>query len=77
MRFRKTKNISLAVSTAILLPAPAVLHAQDEQRVLEEIIVTASRRAQGVQDIPFNVSSLSGDELAEAGITRPEDLAKR
>ncbi len=77
MRFRKTKNISLAVSTAILLPAPAVLSAQDEQRVLEEIIVTASRRAQGVQDIPFNVSSLSGDELAEAGITRPEELAKR
>ncbi|MCY4277042.1 MAG: TonB-dependent receptor [Gammaproteobacteria bacterium] len=77
MRFRKTKNILLAGSTAILLPAPAVLHAQDEQRVLEEIIVTASRRAQGVQDIPFNVSSLSGDELAEAGITRPEDLAKR
>ncbi len=77
MRFRKTKNISLAVSGAFLLPAPAVLQAQDETRVLEEIIVTASRRAQGVQDIPFNVSSLSGDELAEAGITRPEDLAKR
>ncbi len=77
MRFRKTKNLSLAVSTAFLLPAPAVLQAQDEARVLEEIIVTASRRAQGVQDIPFNVSSLSGDELAEAGIVRPEDLAKR
>ncbi len=67
--------ISLAVSAAILAPAPLALAA--EEGVLEEIIVTASRRAQGVQEIPFNVSALSGDELAEAGITRPEELAKR
>ena len=69
------KPISLAVSAAILAPVPMAAGAQEG--VLEEIIVTASRRAQGAQDIPFNVSALSGDELAESGITRPEDLAKR
>ena len=69
------KKLCLAVSTAMLLPVPTLLQAQEN--ALEEVIVTASRRAESVQDIPFNVSALSQEALTEAGITRPEDLAKR
>lgn len=72
--FQKRK-ICLAVTTAVLLPTPVLVNAQEG--ALEEVIVTASRRAESVQDIPFNVSALSQDDLIEAGITRPEDLAKR
>jgi outer membrane receptor protein involved in Fe transport len=39
----------------------------------DEIIVTATRRAESVQDIPFNISAVSAAELEEIGIT---DLAE-
>jgi outer membrane receptor protein involved in Fe transport len=31
---------------------------------LEEIVVTATRRAQSVEDIPFNISAVSGKQMA-------------
>lgn len=42
---------------------------------LEEIIVTAQKRAQGLQDVPISVSAVSGGKMEEAGITNMEGLA--
>lgn len=39
----------------------------------DEIIVTATRRAETVQDVPFNISAVSAAELEDIGIT---DLAE-
>ena len=30
---------------------------------LEEIVVTASRREQSIQDIPYNISAVQGDDI--------------
>ena len=51
-----------------------VAPAAQEQSLLEEIIVTAQKREQNIQDIPVAVTALSGDELVEHGITDMFDL---
>lgn len=45
------------------------------QTGLEEIVVTAQRRAERLQDVPIAVSAFTGDQLAAAGIQRTSDLA--
>ena len=52
---------------AILMVAPAAL-AQDDM-VLEEIIVTAQRREQSLQEVPVAVTAFTGEALELANIT--------
>ena len=43
---------------------------------LEEIVVTAQKRAENIQSVPLSIVSLSGDTLRTAGINDPADLQK-
>lgn len=48
-----------------------------EQRVsaLEEVIVTAQKRSERLQDVPMSVRALSSDELLKRGIVNTVDIA--
>lgn len=48
-----------------------------ENALMEEIIVTAERRAESLQDVPMALTAFSGDMISEAGITGIEDVAIR
>ena len=72
-RQRVWQSIIFAVSTFIVLTAPVA----QEQGYLEEIIVTAQKRAQNIQDIPAAVTALSGEHLIEHGITDMFDMIRR
>ncbi len=43
---------------------------------LEEVIVTAQKREQNLQDVPMAVSAIGGEALAAAGIDNIQDLTK-
>ena len=43
---------------------------------LSEIVVTAQRRTQSVQDIPYNISVVDPRQIAEAGATTLNDLTR-
>jgi outer membrane receptor protein involved in Fe transport len=47
---------------------------QAQTNVLEEVIVTAQKRSQSLQDVPIAVTAISGAKIAEAGILGLEDL---
>ncbi len=61
-------HISLA-SLFLMITSPCVF-AQDEDFdfVLEEVIVTAQKRSQSLQDVPVAVTALTGQQIADAEI---------
>ena len=78
---------SLAASISLVLASASSVHAQQPHgqpsgatvgkldNMLEEVTVTAQRRTQSVQDIPYNISVVGGDELARTGTTGFNELA--
>ena len=44
---------------------------------LEEVIVTARKRSESIQDVPGTVTSISAETLAEARITHLDDLMSK
>jgi iron complex outermembrane receptor protein len=63
---RASRNLLLAAAIAAALPAPAF--AQQAATAMEEIVVTARKREETLQDVPIAVTSLSGDQLQAVGV---------
>jgi outer membrane receptor protein involved in Fe transport len=71
--------ISLAILSLFGLPpalAQEVRTEQPDAARLEDVIVTGTRRDQGVQDVPFNISAVTGDQIDRAGLVDFADLAR-
>lgn len=62
--------IAGAALTCGIVPAPALA----EQAALEEIIVTATKREQSLQDVPLAISAVEGEDLATMVIKRFDDI---
>lgn len=60
--------IRVAAFAALLISASA--HAQ-----LEEIVVTATKRAESIQDVPISISAYSGDFIEESDMQTLQDLS--
>lgn len=43
-------------------------------QALEEVVVTATKRVEGLQDVPIAISVMSGDAIEQRGLTSLEDL---
>ncbi|MDN3641038.1 TonB-dependent receptor [Simiduia curdlanivorans] len=43
-------------------------------QVLEEVVVTAQKRPQSLQDVPVSINAIGGDKLAEGNLTTMEDV---
>ena len=74
----KTALLGSAIAIAPLL-AFSSANAQTESSADEAqddnvIVVTATKRAQNIQDIPAAIAAVSGDALEQRGITDPSDL---
>ncbi|GGO16451.1 hypothetical protein GCM10007972_25530 [Iodidimonas muriae] len=65
MRTKWLACASLAAIAASSVAAPAFAQSRDESGgfVLEEIIVTAQKREQSLQDVPSSVAALAGEKL--------------
>ena len=58
--------LPLAVSAALVGTGPAVA------QTLEEVVVTATKREQGVMDVPLAITALSGDFIEDTNLNSAE-----
>lgn len=70
--------IAAAVVAALYPGNPALAQDQDDDslRGLEEIVVTATRRATSLQDVPQSVTAFSTDEIQRQAFQNMEDFMK-
>jgi iron complex outermembrane receptor protein len=64
------KKIPLVAAIAMVTAAPIT-----QAQVLEEVIVTAQKRTESLQDVPISVTAIQGAKLQEAGIANMSALA--
>ena len=63
-----SKAVSLGVALAVsLCVSPTTVLAQDEVLVIEEVIVTAQRREENLQEIPISIRAIGEAELRAMG----------
>ena len=63
-------------SHGVLAAAPATGGSEAGSGVLEEIIVTAQRRNEGMQDVPIAMQAFTESTLAQLNITNFDDYVK-
>ncbi|MEP5766055.1 MAG: TonB-dependent receptor [Halieaceae bacterium] len=66
------RNTIAAVAIAAAIGGTGLAQAQGP--VLEEVVVTATKRATGMQDVPIALSVMSGDKIDEMGLRELEDI---
>lgn len=69
-----------ATATIALVTAPSAdaqeAPASEDSRGVEDIVVTARKQAESLQDVPMSISAVSGDMLESAGYTELNDIAR-
>ena len=66
----------VALSCAVSAPSGVAQTSDEEEIKLEEIVVTARRRSESLQDVPIAVTAFSGDELALRGASDISEIAQ-
>jgi iron complex outermembrane receptor protein len=75
MKLFTRKGLAISVSAAVSGLFLSVGVQADESFQLEEVVVTAQRRSESVQDIPVAITAIGASMLAERGISDIESLA--
>ncbi|MDH5177381.1 MAG: TonB-dependent receptor plug domain-containing protein, partial [Gammaproteobacteria bacterium] len=71
-------NYRLASAVAAVLAASptSVVLAQATSGGLEEVVVTAQRRAENLQDVPVSITALTGDTLDQLNVSTIEEFVR-
>lgn len=72
LRRNSLRTVALSTVAALALP----LAAEAQQIALEEIVVTARKRAESLQEIPVAISAFTADQMEVTGATNLVDLSK-
>jgi len=66
----KPSLIALATASALFVGAQA------QAQQLEEIVVTATKRSQSIQDVPFSINAQTQRDIERAGATNIEEISR-
>jgi iron complex outermembrane receptor protein len=65
----------LRLISALLMLGTLLMPVVSFSQVIEEIIVTAQKREQGVNDVGITVNAFTGEQLKDRGFKTAEDMA--
>jgi iron complex outermembrane receptor protein len=70
--------LKLAIASALFVPgAPALAQTGGENdNMLEEVTVTARKRAETLQDVPFSIAAATEQQMRERGLVSIEDVSR-
>lgn len=73
-----TDHIATVSIAALSVALVSTAHAQEAppKADADEIVVTATKRAESINDVPMSITAASGDELAASGVRSADDLGK-
>lgn len=80
-RTNQLRRMAFLVSASLsaLIAAPALAQTETgaaEAEANEEIVVTATKRAAAIQDVPFSINAQTQQDIQRSGATTIEDLAR-
>ncbi len=76
---KHNKQVAYAISVALASAAAQTVLAADEEQpsaAISEVVVTAQRRSESVQDVPITVQAITGAQLTQLHVNSAEDLLK-
>ena len=75
MHSKLTGLSALGTITSFAVLVTTAVQAQDTgTRTLEEIVVTAAYREQGLQDVPVSISAVTGEMMSQTAVQKAEDI---
>jgi len=78
-KFKTPQFMALAstlVGASLFSTAASAQDAATDGFALEEIVVTATKRASSIQDVPFSINAQTGEDIRRTGATSIEDLSR-
>ena len=69
-----SQGTCLSAAVTGILAAAVALPAMAQGTEMEEVIVTARKRDEALLDVPVTVNAFNAQEIASAGILRPQDF---
>ncbi|HEU4623214.1 MAG TPA: TonB-dependent receptor [Steroidobacteraceae bacterium] len=73
---RRSYLVPGIVAASVIAPGAALAQAATDAQQLEEVLVTATRRAEPLQDVPLSITAFSQEQLTTKGIVGYEGLAR-
>src|SRR3569833_1276087 len=73
---RGSLGLSILLSCGALLPDPARAQESEQGNGLEEVVVTARKRAENAQDVPIAITTLSDSKLKALGANNMGELVE-
>lgn len=67
-------RIGCLLAACVMLFAAQAAAQEGQRIVIEEIVVTATKRAESVQEVPIAINAVQGDQLEELGILDADDI---
>jgi iron complex outermembrane recepter protein len=77
---KHNRKVAYAISVALASAAHSAFAADEDQGLaaggISEVVVTAQRRSESIQDVPITVQAITGDQLKELNVVSFNDLLK-
>ena len=77
MRLRSTRTRLLTAATIVASACSTAAQAQSEPDAVDEIVVTAEKRETRLLDVAAPISVISGERIAERGVSDFEGLVEQ